>query len=563
MGGPVPVTAAELAERMPGAVHVPAGGVGVPERWTAGCPRAAEHRPGAPSTLTIWGDTPPRVVCMGGCSDAQVLGALGIPSDSVGMREAAPGTDLFLAQRLAALHGADLRFTQAAGWRVWDGTRWRLDDGGAVARLAKDSALTLLREASECQDDDRRKALARAAMRAQSAGGLRAMIELAATEPGVAAREDALDADPLLLNLNNGTLDLRDGSFREHRREDMVTKCSPVAYDPAATCPRWQAFLSDILPDAEVRAFLQRWAGYTLSGLTVEQKMLLLHGTGANGKSTFVAVLLHALGDYGLSMDFDVLAARRDAGGPRADLARLQGSRVAVAVEAAAGRAVDEPVLKTLTGSDRIAARRLYREAVQFVPTFKLLLACNHKPRVSSDAATWRRLLLAPFSVSIPPERQDPHLADALKAEASGVLNWMLDGWRAYWADGLRVPASMESAVAGYREAEDAIGGFVSDCCELDRDAVTLGRDLLASYSAWAATTGEEAVSAKALHRLLADRGLRSDRRGPRKTTRWHGVRLIGGGCVSNGETPYGEASAPEVPEDEPQLPLSTDCPDF
>lgn len=461
---------------------------------------------------------------MGGCSPAQVLAALGVSTATVAPQDAPLCTDMGNARRLAARHGADLRYSESLGWLVYSGTHWAPDDTGEVMRRAKDAALALLREAPDCPDDDQRAKLAKWAVASQSAAKLNAAKDLARSEPGLAVSAEAFDRDPLLFNCLSGTLDLRTVTLRPHRRDDLLTRCVPVTFDLAAVCPRWLAFLARVVPDPEVRAFLQRWWGYCLSGLTVEQVMLILWGTGANGKSVMLAVLQHVLGPYAAVMDFATLAAKRNEGGPRNDLARLRGVRLACAIEAGAGKRFDEPTVKTLTGSDPIACRFLYRETFQHVPTCKVVVAANHRPTVSADGAMWRRLLLAPFPVVIPPEERDPHLTDTLKAEASGILNWLVDGWRAYQAGGLQVPEAMRAAVAEYRSAEDTLAGFLEECTA--PGGAVLHKDLYAAYQAWAARAGEEPETGKKFGHLLNDRGIRQDRRGPRGAVRRLGICL-------------------------------------
>lgn len=439
-------------------------------------------------------------------------------------------TDLGNCRTVAQYHGADLRHSEALGWLVHTATHWAPDATGEVMRRAKATVEAELHATLDRPHDDERTKWIGHWLASQSAARLRNMVDLLRTEPDIAVAPDVFDRDPLLFNVRNGTLELATGRFRPHRREDYLTKCAPVTYDPAATCPQWDVFLARVLPDPDVRAFLQRFFGYCLSGLTIEQVMVILWGSGANGKSVLLAVLLYVLGEYAMTMSFASLAAKRNEGGPRNDLARLVGARLATFIEAGAGAHFDEPVLKQLTGGDRIACRKLYHEDFEFTPTFKLAGAANHRPAVSADPAVWRRLALVPFPVVIPPEDRDTHLTEKLKAEAPGILNWLLAGWRDYRAaGGLQVPEAVRAAVREYQSTEDVLAGFLEDRTE--PGLVVLNKELYAAYTAWATQGGEEPANAKRFSRLLTDRNIRQDRRGPRGTTRWLGIQLKSGGC--------------------------------
>ena len=234
-------------------------------------------------------------------------------------------------------------------WLIWNGSRWQRDLTGEVLRRAKATVRHIYAEAYQTADSDRRDALLAHAARSEAAPRLKAMVELA--EFHLPVLPAAFDQQPWLLNVRNGTVDLRTGTLREHRREDLLTKLAPVVYDPDATCPRCVAFLTHIMGDnMELVAFLQRAAGYALTGDTREEVIFILYGTGANGKSTFLEVLRALLGDYARQADFTTLLVQRS-DGVRNDVARLAGARFVTAVEAASGRRLDEALVKQLTGS--------------------------------------------------------------------------------------------------------------------------------------------------------------------------------------------------------------------
>lgn len=467
-------------------------------------------------------------------------------------------TDLGNARRLVERHGENLRHVREWGWLVWDGRRWARDDNGAVARMAKDAVLTLYNEAADdlgraaaelqrlgedaarrqaeallgddgdgavLGDTQRaREALGKAqksalhrlawAQASQARARLDAMVALAATELEVVARPAEFDADPWLLNCENGTLDLRTGALREHRRDDLITKLAGTTHDADADCPLWHGFLLDITEgNAELLAYLQRMAGLALTGDTSEQSFHLLWGTGANGKTTFTSALLALLGEYGTSTRIETLLMRRDNSIPN-DVAALMGARLVLASEIPDGRRLNETLIKDVTGGDPITARELYKEFFTFTPTFKLWLFGNHRPAIrGTDLGIWRRVRLVPFTVTIPPEEQDADLPAKLRAELPGILNWAVEGCLAWQRDGLQAPALVQAATADYRAEQDVLGAFLADATVQGDNMGVQAAELYAAYVQWCDENGEHAVSGTAFGRAMTERGVAKENR--------------------------------------------------
>jgi putative DNA primase/helicase len=358
------------------------------------------------------------------------------------------------------------------------------------------------------------------------------MLALAATEPEVALRGGDFDRDPWLLNVANGTLDLRTGALRLHRPEDQLTKVAPVAYDAAATAPRWERFLREVTgDDPAMIAFLQRSVGYGLTGNTGEECVFFLYGTGANGKTKFLETLRALLGDYALNANFAMLLdmGKRSSAAASPDIARLRGARFVTAVEAPGGKPFDETVVKQIVGGDTLTARHLYHEEFEFVPAFKLFLAANHKPPVREQTeGFWRRMRLVPFTVTIPEEARDPELLAKLKAELPGILNWALAGCAAWRESGLQPPAVVMRATAAYREENDVIAEWIAACAIMDPTAWTANGDLYKSYVEWRYQTyGNEdrPLNPTWFGRLLGERpDLIEEKRGQRGR---RGIRLV------------------------------------
>ncbi|MDQ3865124.1 MAG: phage/plasmid primase, P4 family [Actinomycetota bacterium] len=341
-----------------------------------------------------------------------------------------PLTELGNAERLVGRHGHDLIHVYGIGWFVWCGTHWRRDKSGEVDRRAVETVRSIHEEAAIVVSEEKRKALSKWAVASESAYKIKAMIELARSMPGVPVEDaDSLDEDPWLLNLQNGTLDLRTGELRDHRREDLITKLAPVGFDPEAQAPTWEAFLERVLPSEETRTFLKRAVGYSLTGRTTEKVMPCLLGPGDSGKTTFVEAIMDLMGeDYAKPAAPDLLLAKRDASHPT-EVADLLGRRFVASVEVEEGRYLAESLVKQLTGGDRISARFMRQDFFEFSPTHKIWLAANHPPIVrGGDDAIWNRIKKVPFGVVIPKGEQDGNLRDKLRAERSGILNWALEG---------------------------------------------------------------------------------------------------------------------------------------
>lgn len=426
-------------------------------------------------------------------------------------------TDYGNAERLVRYHGADLRYCSPwSRWMVWDGCRWAEDQTGEVVRRAKATVRGIYGEASKFEDDNLRAAAAKHARESEKAARISAMILLAESEPGVPVVPDELDADPWLLNCENGTLNLKTGGLRPHDRNDGITKLCPVKYIERAECPHWQRFLACVVPDPEVRAYLKRAAGYSLTGDCSERIMLILHGSGRNGKSTFLETLKALLGDYAMRTPTEMLMMKHEGGIPN-DLARLKGARFVFASEAEEGRRLAESVVKDITGGDTISARFLRAEWFDFTPQFKLWLGTNHRPTVrGTDQAIWDRLPLIPFTVRIPDSDVIPRreMMAALTGEMSGILRWAVEGCLEYQRDGLQPPAAIRQATQEYRAEMDVLGTFIDDRCRCGRQYGVKATDLYSAYKNWCDQGGERCVSQTDFGRRLNERGFESNKKG-------------------------------------------------
>ena len=385
----------------------------------------------------------------------------------IGLDQVPQHSDDWLALIFTNRHD-DLRYCAAWNkWLRWDNTRWLVDETKQVFDLAR----KICREvAVECRAKD-----PQTAKQLVAAKRVAAVVMLAQSDRVHAATVDQWDADPWLLNTPDYVIDLRTGVQRTHSPEDYITRLAAVS--PGGECRTWHAFLDRVTAgDKELQSFLQRVAGYSLTGITTEHALFFLYGKGANGKSVFVNTIAGILADYHKTAPIETFTASHGDRHPT-DLARLRGARAVTATETEEGRRWAESRIKALTGGDRISARFMRQDFFEYMPQFKLIIAGNHKPGLRSvDEAIRRRFNLVPFTVTIPPDERDPKLTEKLKAEWPGILQWMVAGCLEWQRIGLAPPKVVTEATAAYLEAEDAVLAWTEECCEFEPDELRPAR---------------------------------------------------------------------------------------
>jgi putative DNA primase/helicase len=415
-------------------------------------------------------------------------------------------TDYGNAERFQSQHGRAARYDHTRGrWILWDGTRWNPAAMNEAVELMAGTARSIYVEASCVESEGDRKKLGTWALQSESRKRILDGLALAQALPSIRTTTDRFDADPWLLNLSNGTLDLRGGTFLQHDHRRLCSKMAGPKYVPSADCPWWSAFLNRIFGgDQELVAFYQRAIGYCLTGTTGEQVLFFAYGSGANGKTTGFEIFRMLLGDYLQRAPSELLLLRRGDGIPL-DVARLQGSRLVVCSEIEAGRRLNESRVKDLVGGDTLVARFLFGNFFEFTPTHKLWLFGNHKPVVTgTDLGIWRRILLIPFQVTIPESERRPmaELLDRAHAELPGILNWALEGLEEWKRGGLQVPAGVRRATDAYRAASDTVQNFIDEACQPTGEVGT--KDLYSAFQTWAGSTS---ISSRAFLESVKERG--------------------------------------------------------
>lgn len=436
-------------------------------------------------------------------------------------------TDIGNAERLVDKHGDIIRHCHLWGkWLIWNGKQWAVDDSGKILSLAKEVAKRIFLEAQGVADDDLKESIQKWSHKSEGEGRLNSMVSLARSELGIPIRPDDLDSNLFYLNCLNGTIDLQSGELLPHQQAHYNTKMIPVEYNPDAQCPKWIEFLEDIFNwNYDIINFARRAVGYSLTGKTSEQCLFLLHGSGENGKSTFITAIKTLFGDYAQNANFDTFLLKNKES-VNNDIARMKGARFISAIETEGEKRLSETIVKQLTGQDTITARFLFAEFFEFMPQLKIWLACNHKPVIrGTDHAIWRRIKLIPFGVTIPPEKRDGNLDVKLRAELPGILAWAVQGCLDWQKNGLQTPDEVKAATNEYRSEMDVLQGFIDDCIEraVSPDIKLSAGQLYTAYKNWCEANGEHVLTNKVFGRRFAEKGFEKKLS---SGNWWPGIRL-------------------------------------
>jgi putative DNA primase/helicase len=436
-------------------------------------------------------------------------------------------TDTGNAERFAKRYGGEVKYVHDWGkFIIFNGHYWQVDNVNQVMELAKQVARAIDDEADMVDDLKLRSDISKHSVKTQQLSRLKAMIELTQSISSMIMSSAELNKDDWLLCVKNGVVDLRYGRFREGRSEDFITQVAPVTFDSEAKCPRFLQFLNETFVGSDADSsssiseyvtlaereelidYMQKSLGYALTGKTGEQCLFFAYGTGANGKTTLINLMLDLLGnDYAMQTPMDTLMVKPGGNSSSNHLARLQGIRFVASTEVEDGAKVSESLIKQMTGGDKIAARFLYKEFVEFTPKFKLFIAGNHKPIIKGgDFGIWRRIHLIPFEITISTDQRDATLPEQLKSELSGILNWLILGCVKWRGEKLKVPKLVEKAVSEYQKEMDTLGLWLDDCCCKVSGYRVSASEAFKSYQSWTISNAFHTSSSQAFYRKLAER---------------------------------------------------------
>jgi putative DNA primase/helicase len=402
------------------------------------------------------------------------------------------------ADRFLRDHGENLRWVEGRGnagtffW--WDGLRWQ-EDNPQATELAQQTVRDLrkLVEMATKNNCDPREVEQYLTFWKNSEAAYKVGEILILARSRIVVDRGAFDADPDILGVENGLLDLRDGTFRAPVREDMLTKQCNVVFDETAQCPQWDKFLVETTQnDPELIRYLRQCAGIFLTGHQREHLFFVIVGPGSTGKTTYCETLTFVLGDYSCGVDPNTLAMGKAEGGrARPDIAKLPGMRLVLANESRAGLKLDEGLVKSLTGGDTWTGRMLFENEFDFKPMFKLVIRTNAEPQFDgSDSGMQRRIKKIPFVHIITEQAKDASLQEKLKNEAAGILNWALTGLQDYQKNGLIEPGIVRKVTAEYIASLDIIGQFISERCEVGAGFKVGAQELYTEFVMWSTARG-------------------------------------------------------------------------
>jgi putative DNA primase/helicase len=406
-------------------------------------------------------------------------------------------TDFGNAERLADIGAGELIYVPGVGWHNWDGKRYRHDeDDVEVTRRAAAAARSQYRALLDEGNDNDRSAQRKWAVQSESRRGIEAAIKLARVLPGITTSPDQLDADPWLINVQNGTLDLRTATLRPHDPGDLITKLAGAGYDPEATLQLWEDFLDQTTGgDTGLQWYLAQTSGYSLTGLTLAEVLFFFHGPGGSGKTTYAEAMRSMMGDYAIAASFETLTRSRKGGGASNDIADLVGVRVAIAGEVDEGQSFNAGTVKSLTGGDTVRSRRLYHESFEFRPQCKLWFAANERPSANAaDDAFWRRMRQIPFLRSRQEQEQDPSVKQRLTTDPdarAAILAWAVRGCLDWQQNGFAVPDCVRRHTREYRTENDPIQRWLDERYVLEDAGFTPAKALTQSWLRWWEQNGE------------------------------------------------------------------------
>jgi len=434
--------------------------------------------------------------------------------------------DVENARRLARRHGHVLHYcVSLKRWFIWDRTRWREDNASEIWHIARKVVRGIYRQASLESDNNARRSLARHALESEHRIG--AMIENTLSQPGISVDLNGFDADPWLLNVMNGTIDLRRMRILPRRKCNMITKLAPVVFDETAKCPRWHEFLDTIfLAKVGLIDYIKRMIGMSLTGDITEGVFFILQGAAGTGRATFINVLSRMMGDYWVDVPAEAFLKHPHGCSSTSYLAALRGVRLVTSFESEEVRKLKEPLLREMTQGELIRARLSDHQFFSLQTRAKVFIVSNYGPDISEAPAIWERIRLIPFSARIPEEQRTDGCFGELVEELPGILNWALEGCLAWQEGGLGFPEEVRAATDAYRKEMDMVGRFLDEACSVDPGGEVAVPQLDCAYFNWCLTNRRrgEWLGKRSFARNMIVRGFRQ--RADEDCRYWTGLRL-------------------------------------
>jgi len=441
--------------------------------------------------------------------------------------------DIGRAQRFADKHRDDVRWCQERkSWFIWNGKVWEQDKTLKIMMLAKnvvnDIIVDCLEASRKAQDEEQQAAAEKRlkeAFKNKSERTLKAMLELAKPELPILANE--FDADPFLLNCQNGVIDLRTGTLKKHDPKLFCSKICNASFNTGKEFTLFDKFLQLITEgDEGLEVYLNQVIGMAALGKVFYEGLCIFYGTGNNGKSTFLNCIRKVMGDYGGTLNPEVMMMQRNGQQP-AGLADISGKRFVTAIETEEGKRLSSATLKQLASTDPITARRLYENPITFEPTHTLIMATNFLPKIgSTDGGTWRRIAVVPFGAEINGKQVKDYASVLFEADKDAILDWVVLGACMYIGNGMDLtePEAVKEATKAYRQSEDWASNFIMECCDLGKDFEERGGELYERYKEWCEANSEYKRRPRDFAAGLEVKGLEKYRKNTGVV--WKGIRL-------------------------------------
>lgn len=449
-------------------------------------------------------------------------------------------SDVGNAERLMAIYGKNIRYSPIRNkWFIWSGKHWEVDNIGKIEGLSRKVVRKLQIEGEsislenldydeQAKKEKLKESIKKYILRSESDGKIKAMISQAKTQNALVLKET--DKNVYLLNLKNGTLNLKTGLIEKHDRKEFITKVINIEYDPKAQCQNWTEFINKIfLDNTELINYVQKSIGYSMTGDSNLQCFYILHGKGSNGKGTFIKTIMTLLGDYAGTLNGKSLMEKMGDEGARGDLAALEGTRFVCINELEENKSFDESLMKSMSSgsSEPIRVRRMYEEEFNLYPQFKMWLTTNKLPKIKgTDDGIWRRVRKIPFEYSF--EKADKNVnffEEKLLPEISGILNWALEGCLKWQQEGMELPDSVSSAVEEYKVDSDPVQRFIAEECIVSETVKVGISELHKAYEDWCHENKEYVLSTIKLTKKLTEKSFEQSRTGGFRF--WKGIGLL------------------------------------
>lgn len=451
-------------------------------------------------------------------------------------------SDVGNAERLMAIYGKNIRYNPIRkSWLLWSSKHWEFDFVGKIEGLSRKVLRKLQIEGEsislegltfdeETKKEKLKESIKKYVLRSESDGKIKAMVNQAMTQSRLIITET--DKNDYLLNIKNGTLNLKTGLLEKHDRRNFCTKVVNVEYSPKAQCPNWTEFINKIfIGDAELINYIQKSIGYSMTGDANLQCFYILHGNGANGKGTFIKTIMRFLGDYADGLDAKSLMEKMGDEGTREEIAGLIGKRFVNVNEMKGSKSFDEGLLKSLTsGADEtVKVRNLYESSFNLKPTFKLWMSTNHMPKINNDdEGIWRRVRKIPFKYKFVDGDKDVNFFEnKLIPEMSGILNWAIEGCLKWQQEGEHVPDVVKASVDEYRIDSDPIQRFIAEeCITANSETVRVNvPDLYKCYESWCKENKEYTLSSIKFSKKMTEKEFEKGR--TNCGSYWKGIGLL------------------------------------